>query len=361
MRFCRGPAFCLHGVDGPASSGYPGGSSLGKTTERPPVAGLVRLLNLLTNLFPVWVVAFAVAALWHPPLFAWFAPYNVPALGIIMLGMGVTLSADDFARMLLMPRPILLGVMAQFSIMPLLGWSIATLLDLPDELAVGLILVSCCPGGTASNVVTYLARGNLALSVLMTTCSTFAAILLTPLLTEWLVGDRLPVDVMGLLKSTVQVVLLPVLAGLALHHLVPRTVEQVTTFSPLVSVVAIALICANIIGANKSLLLNNAFELCAAVGLLHLGGFSLGYGLARLFRYDPTICRTVSIEVGMQNSGLGAVLAKQHFTNPETGISIAAAPCALSAVAHSVIGSALAAWWRIRDDSRPTGDAMLDD
>lgn len=314
---------------------------------------MVRLLNLLTNLFPVWVVGFAVAALWHPPLFAWFGPYNGWALGIIMLGMGVTLSADDFAKVLLMPRPILLGVLAQFLIMPMLGWSIATVMNLPNEMAVGLILVSCCPGGTASNVVTYLARGNLALSVLMTACSTFAAILLTPLLTKWLVGERVPVEVLGLLKSTVQVVLLPVLAGLALHHLLPRAVERITTFSPLVSVVAIAMICANIIGESKSLIVTYAAELSVAVGLLHVGGFALGYGIARLFGYDSTISRTVSIEVGMQNSGLGAILAERHFINPETNLSIAAAPCALSAVAHCVIGSVLAAWWRVRADSQP--------
>ncbi|MEM1303633.1 MAG: bile acid:sodium symporter family protein, partial [Planctomycetota bacterium] len=200
-------------------------------------------LNRLANLFPVWVLACAAAALWRPSLFAWFTHLIVPALGVIMLGMGVTLSVGDFARVARAPRPVLLGVAAQFTVMPLLGWAIANGLALPNEFAVGLILVACCPGGTASNVVTYIARADLALSLLMTMCSTFAAIALTPLLSKWLIGERLPVDAFGLFVSTVQVVLLPVLGGMALHHLAPRLVKRVTPIAPLVSVAAIALIC----------------------------------------------------------------------------------------------------------------------
>lgn len=304
-------------------------------------------LNLLANLFPLWVLAFCLAALVHPPLFAWFGPYLVPGLGVIMLGMGLTLSAGDFARVLRMPRPILLGCAAQFSIMPLLGWAIATGLKLPNEIAVGLILVSCCPGGTASNLVTYIARANLALSLLMTMCSTFWAILLTPLLTKWLVGERLPVDAWGLFTSTVQVVLLPVVAGIALHHAVPKLVQKVTTIAPLVSVIVIALICANIMGKNADLVKTHGGQLVLAVAALHAGGFALGYCAAWLFGFEEVIRRTVSIEVGMQNSGLGTVLATKHFTNPSTGVCLAAVPCVISAVTHSVIGSVLAVWWRM--------------
>ncbi len=313
---------------------------------------MVRLLNLLANLFPVWVLVCCAAALWHPPLFEWFGPYIVYALGVIMLGMGITLSAGDFARVLEMPQPILLGFLAQFSIMPLLGWTIASTFGLPTDLAVGIILVSCCPGGTASNVVTYIARANLALSLLMTMCSTFGAILLTPLLTKWLVGERLPVDARGLFETTVQVVLLPVVAGIVLHHLLPRLVKRITPISPLVSVIAIALICANIIGRNAELVIAYSGQLVVAVGALHAGGFALGYVAARLLGYDELIRRTVSIEVGMQNSGLGTVLATEHFTNPQTNVCLAAVPCAISAVAHSLIGSVLAVWWRMR----PVGD-----
>lgn len=318
---------------------------------------MVRLLNLLANLFPIWVLVCCLVALWRPTAFAWFGPCLVPGLGVIMLGMGITLSAGDFAKVLRTPRPIVLGFAAQFSIMPLLGWAIAMAFDLPTELAVGLILVSCCPGGTASNVVTYIARANLALSLLMTMCSTFGAIVLTPLLTKWLVGERLPVDGWGLFASTVQVVLLPVLAGLALHHLMPKLVEKVTPVAPLVSVVVIALICAYVIGKNSELVLEHGTQLLAAVATLHAGGFALGYAAARLFGYEELTRRTVSIEVGMQNSGLGTVLATQHFTNPTTGLCLAAVPCAISATMHSLIGSALAVWWRgrlpVEETSRP--------
>lgn len=309
---------------------------------------MIRILNLLANLFPVWVLVCGLIALWQPTAFSWFGPYIVPGLGIIMLGMGITLSAGDFARVLSTPRPILLGFAAQFSIMPLLGWAIAMAFRLPTELAVGLILVSCCPGGTASNVVTYIARANLALSLLMTMCSTFGAIVLTPLLTKWLVGERLPVDAWGLLASTVQVVLFPVLAGLALHHLMPRLVEKVTPIAPLVSVVIIALICAFVIGKNSELVLAHGVQIAAAVAALHAGGFALGYAVTRVFGYEELIRRTVSIEVGMQNSGLGTVLATKHFTNAATGLCLAAVPCAISATMHSLIGSALAVWWRMR-------------
>lgn len=305
-----------------------------------------RTLNLLANLFPVWTGLCCLAALWRPELFNWFGPYIVPALGVIMLGMGVTLSVGDFARVMRTPRPVLLGVAAQFMIMPLLGWAIASSFGLPTEIAVGVILVSCCPGGTASNVVTYIARANLALSLLMTMCSTFGAIALTPLLTKWLVGERLPVDAWGLFATTVQVVLLPVLTGLALHHLAPKLVNKVTPVAPLVSVIAIALICANILGRNAEQVVEHGRHLLMAIVALHAGGFALGYGLARALGYDELIRRTVSIEVGMQNSGLGAVLAKAHFTNPQTLVCLAAVPCAISAVMHSVIGSVLAVWWR---------------
>ncbi|MEO1495835.1 MAG: bile acid:sodium symporter family protein [Planctomycetota bacterium] len=314
---------------------------------------MARLLTLIANLFPVWVLAFCLAALWRPGLFDWFGPYLVPGLGVIMLGMGVTLSVGDFVRVLAMPRPILLGVASQFSIMPLLGWGIATALALPTDFAVGVILVACCPGGTASNVVTYIAQANLALSLLMTMCSTFGAILLTPLLTKWFVGQRLPVDAWGLFASTVQVVLLPIVLGIALHHLAPRLVRRVTPVAPLVSVVVIALICANIIGRNAEQVMTHGGQLVAAVAALHAGGFALGYAVAWFWGYDELVRRTVSIEVGMQNSGLGTVLATQHFTHPATQLCPAAVPCAISAVTHSVVGSVLAVWWRTHKPAAP--------
>jgi BASS family bile acid:Na+ symporter len=283
-------------------------------------------------------------ALYHPPWVTWFqGPFIVWGLAVIMLGMGITLGIGDFRRVLAMPRAVAVGVGAQYLIMPFLGWSLAWLLELPTAYAVGLILVACCPGGTASNVVSYIARVNVALSVLMTMVSTMGAVVMTPMLTKWLAGTYVPVDALGLFLSTVQVVLIPVVLGVSLHHAVPRLVQLVLPVAPLVSVIAIALICASIIGQSAESFKESMGQVLVATVLLHAGGFGLGYLFARLFGYDAIIRRTISIEVGMQNSGLGAVLARRHFTDPLTAL-----PCAISATVHSVIGSILAAWWRLR-------------
>ncbi len=305
---------------------------------------MTRWLNYLTNAFPLWVVLGGIAALIHPPLFTWFNSQSITwGLAVIMLGMGITLSVDDFKGVMKMPRAVAAGYAAQYLIMPFLGWAIARGLNLPTAYAVGVILVGCCPGGTASNVVTYLARANVALSVLMTMCSTFGAIVMTPLLTKWLAGTLVPVPAWGLFLSTVQVVLIPLIVGLALHHLTPRLVQAVLPAAPLISVLTIVLICANIVGSSAEQVKKSGGLLLLAVFLLHAFGFLLGYLFARVLGYDRIICRTISIEVGMQNSGLGAVLARRHFSDPLTAL-----PCAISATFHSVIGSILAGIWRLR-------------
>jgi len=303
---------------------------------------LSQLLTGLTNAFPLWVLAGGGLALWRPELVTWFTgEWITYGLAVIMLGMGITLSLDDFRAVLRMPRAVAVGVGAQYLIMPLLGWTLAYALHLPTPYAVGLILVACCPGGTASNVVTFLARGQLALSVLMTMVSTFCAVAMTPLLTKALAGTLVPVSALGLFLSTVKVVLVPLLLGLFLHHLAPRTVRLVLPVAPLISVVFIALICASIIGDSADALRESGLRLFGAVFVLHTFGFLLGYFSARLLGYDTLVRRTVSIEVGMQNSGLGTVLARGHFADPLTAL-----PCALSATVHSVLGSILAAAWR---------------
>lgn len=304
-----------------------------------------RILTIATNLFPVWVVLGGLLALVYPPMFTWFNnAMVVVGLAVIMLGMGITLTFQDFKDVLKMPRPIALGFIAQFTIMPFLGWGVGKVLALPTPLAVGLILVSCCPGGTASNVVTYLARANVALSVLMTMCSTFGAVFMTPLLTERLAGTLVPVDAWGLFLSTVQVVVLPVVLGLLANRYAPHLVAAVQPAAPLVSVITIALICASIIGQSAEAVKASAGQLLLAVFLLHALGFLLGYLAAKVFGYDKQIARTVSIEVGMQNSGLGVVLATKHFPSEP----LTAVPCAISSVFHSVIGSVLAGIWRWR-------------
>jgi BASS family bile acid:Na+ symporter len=303
-----------------------------------------RLLAALTNAFPLWVCAGGALALIEPRLFTWFSgSFIVWGLGVIMLGMGLTLELVDFRRIALMPRPVLLGLAAQYTIMPVSAWVVARLLALPPAFAAGLILVACCPGGTASNVVTYLARAHVALSVVMTMVSTFAAVFMTPLLTRELAGAIVEVDALGLFFSTLQVIVLPIALGIGLNRAVPRAVAAALPYAPLVSVVTIALICSSIIGQSAAAIKASAGQLLLAVFSLHASGFALGYAAAKILGNDEIVARTISVEVGMQNSGLAVVLARRHFADPLTAV-----PGAISSVFHSVIGSILAGIWRSR-------------
>jgi BASS family bile acid:Na+ symporter len=308
-------------------------------------AGMRGFLSLAANAFPVWLLIFCGVALWRPEIFTWFAgPWIVWGLAFIMLGMGVTLDAGAFRKVAARPWPVVLGFFAQYTVMPASGWLIAKALELPADFAVGLILVACCPGGTASNVVTYIARANVALSVVMTFCSTVAAVVMTPWLTHWLAGTYLEVDAAGMLLTTMQVVVAPVAIGVFLHHKFPGLARPFSAYGPLVSVLLICMICASIVGNSREAIFENGARLGLAVGLLHASGFLLGWILAKLGRLDTSDSRAVSIEVGMQNSGLAAVLAKTHFAaNPLTAV-----PAAISSVTHSLIGSLLAAIWRLR-------------
>lgn len=301
------------------------------------------LFDRFTNAFPVWVIGLSALALWQPSLLTWFSGLWITlGLGVIMLGMGITLRAEDFTRILRMPGWVAAGVALQYTVMPLSGWGVAKLLALPDAYAVGLILVACCPGGTASNVVSYLARANVALSVTLTTLTTMMAVAMTPWLTAQLVGTRMPVDAWGLFASCLQVVLLPVIAGVVLNRYAPRLTTRITQFSPAISVLVIALIVASILGASREQVLQAGPRLLLGVALLHGFGFGLGYLFSRWINRSESVARTISIEVGMQNSGLGAVLARAHFP-AGSGVDV---PSALSALTHSVLGSLLAAIWR---------------
>jgi BASS family bile acid:Na+ symporter len=327
--------------------------------------GLNRLLTYLTNGFALWVVLGTVWAWFVPDHFVWFVSGDTKifgvkliqlGLGLIMFGMGITLSFADFRAVLKVPWTVGVGVICQFLIMPLLGFALANLFSLETGLAVGLILVSCCPGGTASNVVTYLARANLPLSVLMTMCSTLAAVVMTPMLTGWLAGKFVEIDRWNLFLGMIWVVLLPVLAGLALNQLIPKAVRFVKPWSPVMSVFIIVMIVGGIVGASKEQIIEHAGVLLLAVFLLHAGGFGIGYGLAKLFRFDETMRRTLSIEVGMQNSGLASSLAKTGPFKAQFGTEaqalLAPVPCAISALYHCVIGSFLAGYWRWQASKR---------
>ncbi|MBT4224338.1 MAG: bile acid:sodium symporter family protein [Opitutae bacterium] len=305
-----------------------------------------RIVQAATNLFPLWSVLTAVLALAWPASFMWFGKDAITwGLGIIMLGMGLTLTWADFGRILQRPGSVFAGVGLQFLVMPSLGWSIGQLLGLSPEMAAGLVLVSCCPGGTASNVVAYLARANVALSVTMTAFSTLLAVVATPYLTAFLAGKMVPVDAWALLKSTFTVVILPVVSGAFINQFFRKQAEKVSAVFPLVSVVFIILIVGFILAVKRDSILEHWRVILASVVLLHTGGFLLGYFLALVLGLPEDARRTVSIEVGMQNSGLGAKLAATHFA------PMVAVPSAVSAVVHCIFGSALAAFWRTRTPS----------
>lgn len=310
----------------------------------------MRIVESLANAFPAWVLGACGLALVEPRLFVWFrGDALVAGLALIMLGMGIGLSLEDFRRVASRPGAVLAGFCGQFVIMPAAGWGVATALGLETPFAVGLILVACCPGGTASNVVTYIARADVALSVVMTTFTTLAAVILTPLLAEVFAGRLVEVDARGLFLSTLEVVVLPVAAGVAVNRWFPGVVRRVLPVAPLVSVVTIALVCASVIGQNAAAVRAAGPRLLAAVTALHAIGFAAGWSWGRAFGFDRAVSRTISIEVGMQNSGLGVVLAQKHFpVEPLTAV-----PCAISSVVHSCIGSLLAGWWRLRTPVDP--------
>ncbi|KAL2476466.1 putative sodium/metabolite cotransporter BASS1 [Abeliophyllum distichum] len=296
----------------------------------------------VSTAFPLWVALGCLLGLVKPSSFNWVKPqWTVMGITLTMLGMGMTLTFDDLRGALAMPKELFSGFMLQYSVMPLSAFFVSKLLNLPSYYAAGLILVGCCPGGTASNIVTYIARGNVALSVLMTALSTLSAVVMTPFLTAKLAGQYVAVDAAGLFMSTLQVVLLPVLAGAFLNQYFQSFVKIVSPLMPPIAVSTVAVLCGNAIAQSSSAILMSGRQVVLAVALLHASGFFFGYVLSRMLRLDVSSSRTISIEVGMQNSVLGVVLATQHFGNPLTAV-----PCAVSSVCHSIFGSALAGIWR---------------
>ena len=292
-------------------------------------------MRVFVNLFPLWVILFSFTALLRPELFTWFSGNLITlGLGIIMLGMGLTLKITDFKILFKNPRWTIIGVLTQFSVMPFLGWAISKILDLPNFFAVGLILVSCCPGGTASNVIAYLSNLNVAVSVTMTFISTITGVVLTPLLITNISGELINVDLDSLLLSTTKVVLLPVFIGLFVSKYFQSFTNKIIVYSPSIAVIFIVLIVASIIGEGKEIILNSGINLLISIMILHLLGFIIGYAISFIFLRDKKLSKTICIEIGMQNSGLGVVLAKENYVNPSTAI-----PSAISSLVHSIYGS----------------------
>jgi BASS family bile acid:Na+ symporter len=307
-----------------------------------PMFRFSQIVKIATFAFPLWVLLASVAALYRPEVFTWFSGLLITlALGATMMCMGLTLEINDFRRVALRPRLIGVGVALQYLVMPFLGWSIASVIGLPTPFAVGLILVSCCPGGVASNVVSYLALADVPLSVSLTAVSTSISVLMTPTLTAMYASSRVDVPAAGILLSTLQVVIIPIVLGLTLRRYSPGLTYRILPVAPLISVILITMIVASIIGTSRAAIIESGLQLIGAVFALHVCGFGLGYVLTRAISPDVISARTVAIEVGMQNSGLGVVLAGQNFANP-----LVAVPSAISSLFHSLIGSALAGWWR---------------
>ncbi|WP_407304949.1 bile acid:sodium symporter family protein [Acinetobacter sp.] len=305
------------------------------------MSALLRFTQFIQKTFALWVILFAGIALLAPDLFVWLKAYIPWLLGIIMLGMGMTMTVDDFKGVLQSPKAVFIGVAAQFIVMPSLAYLLCKMMNLPAEIAIGVILVGCCPGGTASNVITYMAKGNTALSVACTSVSTLLAPLLTPAIFYLLASQWIEINASSMFISILQVVLFPIILGLIIRAILKSKVESYIQVMPLISVVAIVAIVAAIIGGSKAQILESGLLILGVVALHNGLGYLLGFWASRLFELPYPDCKAVAIEVGMQNSGLGVALAAVHFSaSPLTAV-----PSAIFSLWHNISGPALATYW----------------
>ncbi len=302
-----------------------------------------RFFDWFNNLYPVWLVTLAVVAFLYPPVMLWFnSDWVFWSLAASMLGMGLTLSLADFNAIGRMPGSVALGAAAQYTIMPLVGWGTAKVLGLEAGLAVGIILVASCPGGMASNIIAYLARANLALSVVLTLCSTMLAFMLTPMWTSALAGQYVPINAWALCKSALQLTVAPVVIGVLVRWKLPRTADAIGAAGPTVAVIAFTCVTGGIVAASADAIAKNFAALATAALVLHVVGFVVGYLLPKVLRYPESIARTVSIEVGMQNGGMAASLAQLHFAS----MPLAAAAGVFSGVMQNILGGIVASLWK---------------
>jgi BASS family bile acid:Na+ symporter len=298
-----------------------------------------RICHFISEYMGVIVLLTAVAALVFPSFFNVVSPKSINyLLGLVMFGMGLTLNARDFEVVFSRPKDVIIGCLAQFLIMPALAWLLARAFMLDDALALGVVLVGCCPGGTASNVITYLSKGDLALSVGMTSVSTLLAPLLTPVLTWLLAGKDVNVDVVNMFMSILWVIIMPIALGLIIKRLMPKITAQAVDFLPAFSSIAIAFIVAIVISANASKLLTGGHLVIAVVVLHNICGLSLGYLISLLAGMPMAKRKALAIEVGMQNSGLASSLAATHFAM----YPMATIPGAIFSVWHNISGAIMA-------------------
>ncbi|MBI5975839.1 bile acid:sodium symporter family protein [Staphylococcus canis] len=300
---------------------------------------LQKLGQFATKTFLLWMLLVSVIAFIMPHTFTGFGPFIPYLLGVVMLGMGLTIKIEDFKFILKQPKPVLIGVVLQYTIMPLLAYSIAKGFQLPPDIAIGVMLVGCCPGGTSSNVVSYLAKANVALSVTVTSVSTLLLPILTPSLMYVFANQWMDISFMSLFSSVIKVVIVPIAIGLVLQKLFKNAAEKSEDILPVISVIAISLILGAVIAASKDMILQTGLLIFIVVILHNTLGYLIGYVLAHCFKLSVPDKKALSIEVGMQNSGLAASLATVHF-NP-----LAAVPGAVFSFIHCVSGPLLAKIW----------------
>ena len=300
---------------------------------------LEKVSDFVGKYMAVIVIAVAALALLAPNTVSFIkTSYVNYLLGIVMFGMGLTLKPSDFKVVFSRPKDVIVGCIAQFTLMPFLAFLLTKLFNLPAELAVGVILVGTCPGGTSSNVMTYLSKGDVALSVGMTAVSTILAPFLTPLLTLLYAGQRVDVNVMSMFLSIVKVVLVPIALGFVINHFFHEFTQNAVRVLPLISTTAIVAIVAAVVSANSAKILTSGLLIVAVVILHNLLGYLTGFGVGKLLKLDSTKCRAISIEVGMQNSGLATSLAAAHFAQ----YPLATIPGAVFSVWHNISGAVLA-------------------
>ncbi len=297
-------------------------------------------MQRVVSLFPVWAITLSLFALKYPQFFVAYKETIIPLLALVMFCMGMTLTWVEFRAVFKRPAVIVVAIAIQFIGMPFFAWIISRMLNLQAEVLIGMVLVGASAGGTASNVICYLAKGNVALSILMTVVSTLCAVFLMPLLTFLYLNQTVDVPVWNMLQSILLMVLIPVLSGTLINSFFRQRLHKIQSVFPLLSSLAIIFIIAIIIGLNQKNLADIAVSVLLAVCLHNALGLMAGYWLTRLLKYDARTARTVSIEVGMQNSGLSVALAIKYFS------TMAALPGAVFSIWHNLSGGLLAFYWR---------------
>ena len=318
---------------------------------------LLMLSRFANKTFALWVIIAGILGFVFPDVFKPIGSWIAILLGVMMFGMGLTLTTADFREIFRRPKDVFVGILAQFLIMPLAAFVLCKAFALPPDLAVGLMLLGCVPGGTASNLVTFLARGDVALSVTITSCTTLLAPLVTPALMYFFANQWIAINPTAMFLSIVQVILLPIAAGVVVHKVFGKKADQASVVLPFVSVATAVVIIAAVVAATRGQFLSAGLTVFAVVALQNAFGMALGFAAGKVFRMDLPKCKCLCFEVGMQNSALGVALASVHFAaSPMTAL-----PSAIGALWHNITGPVVATFfqkWRAADEKKSILDLM---